>query len=206
MDNPNICFDKSLFYTYLFLLGFFVCFTLYVYLYPKVNDNSNSNSNSDLNLKQELMNEIQKVRYENSSVFQQINPRFSGPDRPVDRQTNSRFLDKIYNPLHPPENIIPQGGFYNRGYNSYQDYQKLGFITNDQGQFPVYGRNKDNNNNRYEYYTINESRNSIKIPFLVKGNAELYSDDPVKIPELPGQDFTFKKYENEGMRYSNLIQ
>lgn len=196
MDNPRICFDKTIFYTYLFLLGFFVCFTLYVYLYPYPKVNENSNSNQDLNLKQELMNEIQKVRAENS--VQQINQRFAGPDR----QTDSRFLDKIYNPLHAPENIIPQGGFYNRGYNSYQNYQMLGFITNDQGQFPVYGRNKDNNNNRFEYYTINEGRNSIKIPFLVKGNAELYSDDPVKIPELPGQDFTFKKYENEGNRYS----
>lgn len=197
----NICFDKTTFYTYLFLLGFFLCFTLYVYLYPKVNENPNP----DLNLKQELMNEIQKVRAENS--VQQINQRFVGPDRPMDRrQIDSRFLDKVFNPLHPPENIIPQGGFYNRGYNSYQDYQMLGFITNEQGQFPVYGRNKDNNNNRFEYYTINEGRNSIKIPFLVKGNAELYSGDPVKVIELPGQDFTFKKYENEGMRYSNLIQ
>lgn len=196
MDNPNICFDKSLFYTYLFLLGFFVCFTLYVYLHPKIDNNSNS----DLNLKQELMNEIQKVRSENS-LAQQINPRFAGPDR----QTESRFLEKIFNPLSPPENVIPQGGFYNKGYNANQSYQMLGFITNEQGQFPVYGRYKDNNNNRYEYYTINESKNSIKIPFLVKGNAELYSDDPVKIPELPGQDFTFKKYENEGMRYQPNI-
>jgi hypothetical protein len=204
MDNPNICFDKTIFYTYLFLLGFFVCFTLYVYLYPKVNENSNQ----DLNLKQELMNEIQKVRAENSSASQQINPRFAGPDRPMDRhQIDSRFLDKIYNPLTPPENVIPQGGFYNRGYDGYQQFQQLGFITNDQGQFPVFGRYKDaGRSDRYEYYTINEGRNRIKIPFGVKGNAELYSDDPVKVPELPGQDFTFKKYENEGIRYNpNLI-
>jgi hypothetical protein len=195
MDNPNICFDKSLFYTYLFLLGFFVCFTLYVYLHPTVNEIPDSD------LKQELMNEIQKVRVENS--VQQINPRFVGPDR---RQIDSRFLDKVFNPLYPPENVIPQGGFYNKGYNANQQYQQLGFITNDQGQFPVYGRYKDpGRSDRYEYYTINEGRNSIKIPFSVKGNAELYSDDPVKVPELPGQDFTFRKYENEGMRYQPNI-
>ena len=54
------------------------------------------------------------------------------------------------------------------------------------------------------YYIINflitrisPRRNAIKIPFNVKGNAELYSNDPVKVSELPGQDFTFKKYENE---------
>ena len=121
------------------------------------------------------------------------------------RRDQSRFLDKIYNPLHPPENIIPQGGFYNKGYDSYQNYQMIGFISNEQGQFPVYGRNKDNNNNRYEYYTINESRNHIKIPFSVK-NAELYSDDQVKVPELSGKDFIFKKYENAGIKYNpNLI-
>ena len=194
MDNGlKICFDRT--NMYMFLLAFSLCFFIYINYYSGYKINYEFGD-----IKQELMNEIQKVRSENS--VQQINPRFAGPDR----QTDSRFLEKIFNPLSPPENVIPQGGFYNKGYNANQSYQMLGFITNEQGQFPVYGRYKDNNNNRYEYYTINESRNSIKIPFLVKGNAELYSDDPVKIPELPGQDFTFKKYENEGMKYQpNVI-
>ena len=122
-------------------------------------------------------------------------------------QVVPRFLDKIYNPLHPPENVIPEGGFYNKGYDAYQDYQQLGFITNENGQFPVFGRYKyPGRTDRYEYYTINEGRNRIKIPFHVRNYEELYSDDPVVVPELSGSDFTFTKYENEGVRYNpNLI-
>lgn len=190
MDNLNICFDKTIFYTYLFILGFFVCFTLYVYLYPKVNENSNSNP--DLNLKQELMNEIQKVRAENS--VQQREVGFCSP-QPL-------FLDKIFNPLSGTSPMNPQGSFSNpRGYDGFREFQQLGYITGPNGRYPVMGRYKfSNNTDKYDLYTIDNERGRIKIPFKTK-NDYLYDNDPVQIPELGGE-FTFKQYENtDGNRY-----
>jgi hypothetical protein len=119
----------------------------------------------------------------------------------------SRFLNKIFNPLAPPENVIPEGGFFDKGYDSYINYQALGFITNENGQFPIFGRKKyPGRSDLYQYYTINEGRNAIKIPFNTKNYQELYDGDSVNIPELSGHDFEFKKYENERIRYNpNII-
>lgn len=185
----NICFDKTTFYTYLFLLGFFVCFTLYVYLHPKID------VNPDLNLKQELMNEIQKVRAEKS--FQQRDVRSPQPI----------FLDKIFNPLSGTSPMNPQGSFSNpRGYDAYRQFQQLGYISGPNGRYPVMGRYKfSNNTDKYDLYTIDNERGRIKIPFKTK-NDYLYDNDPVQIPELGGE-FTFKQYENtDGNRYDpNVI-
>jgi hypothetical protein len=182
MDNGlKICFSRT--NIYIFALAFSLCLFIYINYYFDCKKHEFNDAVKN------ITNEIQKVRSE--IVVNEPQP-----------QIDSRFLEKIFNPLYPPENIIPQGGFYNKGYDGYQQFQQLGFITNSQGQFPVYGRYKDpNRSDRYEYYTINEGRNSIKIPFSTKGNVELYSGDEVVVPELPGNDFTFKKYENEGMRY-----
>jgi len=193
MDNPNICFDKSLFYTYLFLLGFFVCFTLYVYLHPKIDNNSNS----DLNLKQELMNEIHKVRSENSVQH-----------RDEVRSLQPMFLNKIFNPLSGTSLINPQGSFSNpRGYDAFREFQQLGYISGPNGRYPVMGRYKFNGkSDKFEYYSIDNERGRIKIPFKNKNNNELYDGDSINIDELGGE-FTFKKYEDtDGNRYNpNVI-
>jgi hypothetical protein len=183
----NICFDKTTFYTYLFLLGFFVCFTLYVYLHPKINENS------DLNLKQELMNEIQKVRAENS--VQQRDVGFRSP-QPI-------FLDKIFNPLSGTSPMNPQGSFSTPPYDAYRQFQMLGYISGPNGRYPVMGRYKFNGkSDKFEYYSIDNERGRIKIPFKNKNDNELYDGDSINITELGGE-FTFKKYEDQdGNRYS----
>ena len=53
-----------------------------------------------------------------------------------------------------------------------------------------------------EYYTINEGRNSVKIPFKTKNNEELFDGDSILISELSNNPFIFKKYETEGLRYN----
>jgi len=191
MDNPNICFDKSLFYTYLFLLGFFVCFTLYVYLHPKIDNNSNS----DLNLKQELMNEIHKVRSENSVQH-----------RDEVRSLQPMFLNKIFNPLISPSPLYPGGSFSTPPFDGFRQFQMLGYLTGPSGQFPVMGRYKfSGNTNKYEYQCINEGRNRVKIQFKNKNDEELYDGDSVTVQELGGE-LTFKKYEDtESNKYNSTI-
>jgi hypothetical protein len=114
----------------------------------------------------------------------------------------SKFLNKIYNPLAPPENVYPGGNLNSRGYDGYQQYQMLGYLSGSQGQFPVFGRYKyPGKTDKLEYYTINDSRGRIKIPFKTKNYNELYDGDSITINELGG-DYTFTKYEDEGLRYN----
>lgn len=120
--------------------------------------------------------------------------------------SQERFLKKIYDPLERPDILYPGGSFYDKGYDGYTQNQMLGFITNGNIQYPLFGRNKyPGKTDKMEYYTINEGRNKIKIPIKTTNYNELYDNDPVTVPELGG-DFTFKKYDQEdGFRYNPNI-
>ena len=120
-----------------------------------------------------------------------------------EQNIKTQFLNKIYDPVSGTSPMNPQGSFSNpRGYNAYNNFQMLGYITGPGGQFPVMGRNKySGKSDKIEYYCINEGRNKIKIPFKTKNDNELYDGDLVNIEELGG-GFTFKKYEDtDGNRY-----
>jgi hypothetical protein len=120
-------------------------------------------------------------------------------------RVQTKFLDKIYNPLAPPENVYPGGNFNTRGYDGYQQYQMLGYLSGSQGQFPVFGRYKyPGKTDKLEYYTINDSRGRVKIPFKTKNYNELYDGDSVSINEIGGE-YTFRKYDDEGLRYNPNI-
>ena len=78
----------------------------------------------------------------------------------------------------------------------------IGYLNNPSGQFPVFGRYKyAGKTDKMEYYTINDMRGRIKIPFKTKNYNELYDGDTVNIDELGGE-CNFKKYEDEGLRYN----
>jgi hypothetical protein len=117
----------------------------------------------------------------------------------------NKFLDKLYNPLSPPENIIASGTFNTPPYDAYTTYQNLGYLTGNGTQYNVFGRwIHPNRSDRWQFYVINNERSRIKIPFKTTNNNELYDGDTIDIPEL-GNGFVFKKYENEGMRYNPFI-
>ena len=188
----TICFDKTIFHTYLFLLVFFICFFLYINFsnYP-----SNPNSDNSDHLKYQLINEIQSLRNENKiSIPQQIN-----------QSPQPLFLNKIFNPLSGTSPMNPQGSFSTPPYNAYREFQQLGYISGTNGRYPVMGRYKFNGkSDKYDLYTIDNERGRIKIPFKTK-NDYLYDNDTIQIPELGGE-FTFKKYEDQdGNRYDPTV-
>jgi len=115
--------------------------------------------------------------------------------------TTAKFLNKIQNPLEPPNMTNPSGSFNERGYNANVEYQNIGFITGENQQYPVYGRYYNNNSNLWEYYTINEGRNMVKIPIKNINHKEIYTGDSVQVPELGNIDFKFVKYETDGNKY-----
>ena len=213
----RICFERPTFNMYLFIL---VCIMIYL-LYFKFSETfsqSTFDPYSSLD-KEQLYNKLiqlkdllhdtqlkeQKCQIDlntllNSQIIQNSSQNGS--------QIQNKFLDKIYNPLSPPENIYPGGNFMTRGpaYDGYQQYQMLGYITGQQGQFPVFGRYKyPGKTDKLEYYTINDSRGRVKIPFKTINYNELYDGDSVNIDELGGS-YIFKKYQDEGLRYNpNII-
>lgn len=89
-----------------------------------------------------------------------------------------------------------------RDYNSNSSYQMIGFLSNNTDRFPLYGRTKyPRRSDKWEYYTMDETRNRIKIVIKTQGDNELYDGDTVVIPELNGQ-FIVKLYEYSNVRYN----
>lgn len=167
---------------------------------------ANSNDTIDLVAKiqslQEELNRIRRVEEQCKKDLQTSKDKLSKVD-----SVESRFLNKIYNPLTPPENMYAGGSFTSPGYDSYMQFQQIGYLTGNGQQYPVFARDKfAGKSDKQEYYTINEGRNRIKIPFKTKNFNELYDGDQVLVSQLSDESLTFQKYENEGFRYSpNVI-
>ncbi len=112
------------------------------------------------------------------------------------------FLDKIQNPLAPPENIAIESRKNN--YDPFIMYQNIGYLiaSDNTNPLPVFGRYKyPGNTQKFEYYTITgETDNKIKIPFFLKNYNEIYDGDSVQITDL-NKTFTFRKYNTQNYRY-----
>ena len=185
----QICFDETAFYTYLFVL--FCLIVLHVFYHVHQKDTLIT-----------MLDKLTPVKAVPEIPVPEV------PEIPVEIETpkiTQRFLNKIYNPLAPPENVYPGGSLYgDRGYDAYMRYQEIGYLTGESGQFPVFARYRDSGRtDRFQFYTISDSRNRIKIPFKTKNDQELFCGDPVVIPELGS--FTFKKYPDEGFRYDPFV-
>lgn len=203
----RICFERPTFNMYLFIL---VCIISYLVYFkfsehyqgqkfdPYVNMSRDKLYDQVIELKDSLHSiqlKEQKCQLELNSVKNQNISTTTGG-------VQDKFLSKIYNPLTPPENVYPGGNFNSRGYDGYQQYQMLGYLSGLQGQFPVFGRYKyPGKTDKFEYYTINDSRGRIKIPFKTINYNELYDGESINIDDLGGS-YKFKKYEDEGMRYN----
>lgn len=208
----RICFERPTFNMYLFIL---ICVISYL-VYFKFSENYTGTSfDPYINMTKEKLYEKvldlkdslhetqlkeQKCQIQLDALKNNMTQISHGGDH-----LQSKFLNKIYNPLAPPENVYPGGNFNSRGYDGYQQYQMLGYLSGSQGQFPVFGRYKyPGKTDKLEYYTINDSRGRIKIPFKTKNYNELYDGDSITINELGG-DYTFTKYDDEGLRYNPNI-
>lgn len=205
-ESSLICFDRPNFYMYITILIAVIAFLAYYFtsskekladidLYGDLDDNS---------LKQKMI-QLKDELYQTKLLATKCDEALSKNNQ-IRAGTQDRFLDKIYNPLSSPEQTHPSGSFYDKGYDGYMENQMLGFITNATGQYPIMGRyHSPGKTDKYDYFTINEGRNKIKIPVKTKNYNELYDGDQVTVPEFSNLPFTFKKYENEGSRYNPRI-
>lgn len=187
----KICFNRSIFNIYILII---LCIIIY-FIYYKI---SSYYKNFNLKLKE------QNCQFE-LNLLKSISLNPKSTENNTQNTTQDIFLSKIYNPLTPPQIVYPNGTLSSSGYDAYQDYQMLGYLTGLQGQFPVFGRYKyPGRSDKMEYYTINDSRGRIKIPFKTNNFNELFDGDSIIIDELGGS-YIFKKYENEQLRYNPNI-
>lgn len=206
--NNEICFDKRQVNLYAFLLLCLIVYLIFIIINQRdtVKTESLSNINLTKGLSQkELENKIIKLNDElyNCKIEKQVCDRDLQELQSLNNQSviQQKFLNKIYNPLASPENIYSGGRRGNFGYDSYQQYQMVGYLSGNGEQYPVFARDRfPGRSDKQEYYTINDSRNRIKIPFKTKNWNELFDGDTIDIPEI-GNGLIFKKYDTNQLRY-----
>lgn len=205
MDRTDICFNRSDLSLYMFLL---LCLVIYlIYIAIKKNETmTNINLNRGLTQK-ELEN---KINFLNDKLYnckiekQECNRNLQELSN-NSSNIQQKFLNKIYNPLAPPENVYGGGRLNQKGYNSYQQFQMIGYLSGNGQQYPVFARDKyPGRSDKQEYYTINDSRNRVKIPFKTQNWNELFSGDTIDIPEI-ANNLVFTKYETNNLRYDPNI-
>lgn len=203
----RICFERPTFNMYLFILVCIISYLLYFKLSEHYQDQifdpyANMSRDKLYDKVLEIKDSLHDVQLKEQKCQMELSFLKNNSNSTNSTSTQNKFLSKIYNPLSPPENVYPGGSFNSQGYDGYQNYQMLGYLTGPQGRYPVMGRYRDaGRTDRFQYYTIDNERGRIKIPFKIKQDNELYDGDPIVIPELDGE-FTFKKYKDEGSRYN----
>ena len=135
---------------------------------------------------------------------------------------NNNKRDVLLNPYTPPlkEDIIYNG--YSNGVPINiktqavnLEYKQIGILTRVNGDetiLPLMGRQLYTNRDKWNYYTMNDKNNMIKLPISKNGKSctgeygcdDLFNGDSVYV-EGYKDSFNVTMYENSGMRYIPFI-
>lgn len=199
----SYCFPKAEFRAFAFLFVILVIFLIYTRV-------KNSEAMTNVNLashltKSQLMEKIQDMQEalnRSTKSEQQCQADLQDTKTICSMRNNANTrnnVSNLMNPLTPPERLYP-GGRLN--YASNDDFQMIGFIHSNESRFPLFGRYKiPGRTEKWEYYTIDESRNRLKIPFKSPNENELMDGDTVFIDILKNS-FEVKLYEYQNFRYN----
>lgn len=200
MDGVNnICFKRSEFTLYMVLIICILTYFLYITYYQYKEQSESKQSESE-----------QSESEQSEQKFNDINTRINMLQSQIqDRNQTSKnkdlLLNRIYNPIIPPERSYPGGrlGLHSpENTNAFNDYQQIGFIYNDQERYPLYGRPKyPRKLDKFEYYIIDETRNHLKIPYKSRGDNEIFDGEQISVDVL-NNTFTVKIYDYDNIRYN----
>ena len=206
MDEPNICFNRSDLNLYIFILFCLIVYLIYIALKSKdTMTNINLNRGLSHNQLENKITSLNKELYNCTVEKQMCNRNLQQLSNNNSTNIQQKFLNKIYNPLAPPENVYGGGRLNQKGYDSYQQFQMIGYLSSNGEQYPVFARDKyPGRSDKQEYYTINDSRNRVKIPFKTTNWNELFNGDTIDIPEI-SNGLVFTKYETNNLRYDPNI-
>lgn len=198
-SSNSICFKRSHFTFYMYLLLGIIAFTVYVLKEKRIEKFTEIDMTSHLT-QNELHKRIEQLQDElyNVKIAEQ-NCKIELIKCNENKSNNQqiRTIERVYNPTVSPERTyIPS---YNETYSA---YQMIGYIYKDQERYPLYGRHKyPGRSDRWEYYIIDETRNKLKIPFRSTNDNELYDGDNVNVNTL-GNNYSAKIYDYEERRYN----
>ena len=105
--------------------------------------------------------------------------------------------------VNVPVNVPTQPVLYNR------QYEQIGILTNSSNEIlPLYGKIASSNRSKWNYYTMNNSYNSVKLPITFKNKSctgeygcdELMNGDTVYV-EGYNSVFDAKIYEKNTLNY-----
>lgn len=206
----SVCFVKSSFYTYLFILVCVISYLVYFFKHSqdkymsKVTMYNDMNRDTLLQTLTQTQNELYNAKLNEQKSQHSLQTLQALQQTNTQSNITSRLIEKIYNPLISPESIYSNGRVSNGIFDGYQQYQMLGYLSGGVGkQYPVFGRYKyPGKSDKYEYYTISDDRNRIKIIIQTKNYNELFSGDKIMVPQISSQELVFTKYEVESVRYN----
>lgn len=215
----SICFRRNDFNLYAFLLFciiMYLCFILRKYKENFVELNGAANVNTSLK-REQLLERVESLQdelslcktshqkcvgdlQETKQYIQRSQQYIQQPQQP---NINAQVaLNRVYNPLMPPERTYPEGRLNTPGTS---DFQQIGFIYNNNERLPLYGRPKyRGKSDKYEYYLIDETRNRLKIPYKSKNDNEIYDGDNIHV-DILNNDYNVKLYDYDQFKYDSNV-
>lgn len=198
-----ICFENVTFFIIVV-----VCFLLLFYVFIQYN-----NALKKFNLTKYVTNI-------NEQIIPPANNLLNMMPRPTFSFTNTEN-DILMNPYAPPlkdTRLIPtndiRGGVPINISTQAVDttYRQLGLLKNGGRVLPLMGRPLFTNRDKFQYYTMNDSNNQIKLPISYQGKSctneygcnELMNGDNVYVEGLDGV-FSVTMYDNATMRYLPFV-
>tara|TARA_B110000208_G_scaffold178123_1_gene225861 strand:+ start:961 stop:1623 length:663 start_codon:yes stop_codon:yes gene_type:complete len=216
MSCPNgyYCFKVNLFnISTVVIIG--VILVLYFYSYR------NLSTRIDLNeKKQDKKENMVNYNYrpdiyeeERPEIVEVVRPQLPpAPEYlPVVNNVNQLFLDRIMNPLSPPEQtyINPAVPINIPTRGEPDQFQQVGFLVNKHNKnnlMPLFGRQTYPGSSNWNYYTNNED--NIKQPIIhnnnncmdLKGCSEVYGNDHIRL-QGNNKQYKVEKYNYTQPRY-----
>lgn len=206
----SICFKRNDFNLYAALLFFIIMYLCFILkkcretFVETTTDNVNAGLKREqllerLELLQDKLFSCQTSKQQCLGDLQQTRQYIQQSQNvPVNKANVNIALNRLYNPLSPPERSYPSGRLNTPGTS---DYQQIGIVYNNNERLPLFGRPKyPGRSEKYEYYVIDETRNRLKIPFKSKNDNELYDGDTIHL-DILNNDYNVKIYEYDQFRY-----
>ena len=197
----QVCFDTSSFRLYMYVLVIILIFIGYIFYikFTKSERMTNFDTTNGLTIDQlkHKLSEISALLHESNIAEQTCKQQLAFISNKSVR-TEQQQLNKLYNPLTPPERTYTSS---RSSTNGYDNYQVIGYLYSGNTRLPLFGRYKyPGRSEKWEYFVSDESRNYIKIPFKTINDNEIYDGDDVTVDTL-GQ-FKAKIYEYDNFRYN----
>ena len=165
-------------------------------------ENENEKDNKII---QKLKNIEDNENIKDNEILQQIK-NLQNEDIFIKRKLDQpKVVYKKFNTNKPPLRKI-RINYPTRGYPD--PYQQVGILGKKDGTLlNLYGRQKWQGSNLWEYYAIGKDKNTLKtkIPVKVRGDKELEDDIVVNIPFLNKGKYKVKLYDLDSPRYIPYI-